>query len=46
MSNFVYWAIAHGVSYTQGRLHKYALIARGNEIDRMLKEWQEAIIWC
>lgn len=46
MSNFVHWAIMHGIPYTQGKLHKYALIARRNEIDKMLEEWQKAIIWC
>lgn len=46
MSNFFYWAVAHGVYHGSSKLMHHALYVRGAEIERLLKLWNEGIIWC
>jgi hypothetical protein len=46
MSSFVYWAIAHGIAYKQGKVLKYALICRRDKLEKLLQEYQNGIIWC
>lgn len=46
MSSFTYWAIAHGVHYDRGLVMRYKLIARTSTILKLLKEWNNGIVWC
>lgn len=44
--SFTWWCISHGVPHVPGKYLKYALLMRKKTSDKLLKEWNNGIVWC